>query len=99
MANYQKNRERSREGIDNCANVANTDLLHTGTRISNSNTYHYRESISPSVRYQQTTPTLPEAKADGHMLLQEQKSTNRISETAHKIISAASARQIKRKYK
>ena len=99
MANYQQNLERSREGIDNCANVANTDLVHTGTRISNSNTYNYRESTSPSVRYQQTTPALPEAEADGHMLLQKQTSTNRISEQAHKIISATWAPQTKRKYK
>ena len=59
MANYQQNRERSREGIDNCAHVANTDLVHTGTRNSNSNNYHYRESTPPSARHQQTTPALP----------------------------------------
>ena len=79
--------------------MANTDLVHTGTRISNSSTYHYRESTPPSARYQQTTPDLPEAEADDHVLLQEQTSTNRILETPHKIISAAWAPQTKHKYK
>ena len=99
MANYQQNRERNRESNDNCTNVANTDLVHKGTRISNSNTYHYRESTPPSARHQQTTPALPETEADGHMLLQEQTSTNWILETAHKIVSAAWVPQTKRKYK
>ena len=76
MANYQQNRERRREGIDNSTNVVKTDLVHTGTRTSNSNTCHYRESTPLSARYQQTTPTLPEAETDGHTLLQEQSSTN-----------------------
>ena len=89
MANYQQNRERRREGIDNSTNVVKTDLVHTGTRTSNSNTCHYRESTPLSARYQQTTPTLPEAEIDGHTLLQEQSSTNWVSETALKIISAA----------
>ena len=83
--------------IDNCANVANTDLVHTDTRISNSNTYHYRESTPPSARHQQTTPALSKTEADGYMLLPA--STNRISKIAHKIISAAWTPQIKRKYK
>ena len=99
MANYQQNQERSRDSTDNCAIVANTDLVHTSTRISSSNTYNYRESTPPSARYQQTTPALPEAEADGHMLLQEQTSTNQILEKAHKIISAAWAPQTKCKYK
>ena len=100
MANYQQSRERSREGIDNCANVVEKDLVHSGTRISISKTYHFKELTSPSARHQQTTHALPaEAEVDGHMLLQKQKSTNRISETAHKIISAAWAPQTKRKYK
>ena len=90
MANYQQNQERSREAIDNCANVANTDLVHhTGTRISNSNAYNYRESTPPSARYQQTTPTLPEAEAEWpYAAPGTNMSTNRISEQAHKIISA-----------
>ena len=99
MASYQQSRERSRECIDNCADVANTDLVQSGTRISNSNTYQYRESTPPSARHQQTTPALPEAKFDGHMLFQEQTSTNHVSETAHKIISAAWTPQTKHKYK
>ena len=83
--------------IDNCANVANTDLVHTGTRISNSNIHHYRESTPPSARHQQTTHALSKTEADGYMLLQA--STNLISEIAHKIISAAWTPQTKRKYK
>ena len=93
-----KEAERSKEGIDNCASVANTDLVHTGTRISNSNTYHYRKLTLPSVRHQQTTPALPKTEADGHLLLQE-TSTNQILETAHKTISAAWAPETKCKYK
>ena len=38
-------------------------------------------------------------KLNGHMLLQEQTSTNRVSETAHKIISAAWTPRTKCKYK
>ena len=75
MANYQQNRERSSESIDNSTNVGNTDVVHTGTRISNRNTYHYRELTHPSARHQETTVALPEGEIDGHMLLQEQAST------------------------
>ena len=89
MANYQQNRERSREGIGYRTDVANRDLVHMGTRASNSNTYPYRELTPPSTRHQQTTPAFPEAEIDDHMLLREQTLTNRISETAHKIVSAA----------
>ena len=71
MSNYQQNRERSRECTDNCVNVAKTNLVHTSTRISNSNAYHYRESTPPSPKHQQTTPALSEPEADGHILLQE----------------------------
>ena len=79
--------------------MANTDLVHTSTRISNSNTYRYRKSRPLSARHQQTKPALAEAEIDDHMLLQEQTSTNQVLETAHKIISAAWAPQTKRKYK
>ena len=92
-----KNEERSREGIDISPNVDNTDLVHMSTIISNSKTYHYRESTPPYARHQQTTPVLPEARIDGYMLLQEQTSTNRVLETAHKIISTVWAPQTKRK--
>ena len=63
--------KEAEKALINCTNVANTDMVHRGTRISNSNTYNCRESTSPSARYQQTTPTFPEAEDDGHMLLQE----------------------------
>ena len=58
MNNYEQNQERNRECTDN---VANTDLAHTGTRTSNSNTYHYKELRPPSARHQPTTLALPEA--------------------------------------
>ena len=79
--------------------MANTDLFHMGTRTSSSNAYHYRELTPPSGKHQQITPALPEAEIVDHMLLQEQTSTNRVSETANKVISAAWAPQTKRKYK
>ena len=62
MADHQRNRERSREGIDNSISVTNTDLVHTGTRISSNNTYHDRESTPSSARHHQTTRALPEAE-------------------------------------
>ena len=37
----------------------NTELIHTGTRISQNNTYYYRELTPPSARHQQRTPALP----------------------------------------
>ena len=59
--------------------MANSDLVQTGTRTSNSNTYHYTELTPQFARHQQTTLALPKAEIDGHMLLQEQTPKNGVT--------------------